>query len=660
MKNKEIKIKNSSSSLSEFVKRPLPSDDEVEAFDQYVADEIKEEEVKKSLANIYQDDKGNRVDVKTLTIKKRRGFLFNLVTFVIVIFVLASAGYAAYNFYLKINASKQPVSLSFDANKEVAAGEEFSYILNYKNEDRVGINNIEIKVKYPDNFIFTAGDPRPTSNNDTWDIASLASHRSNQIKITGRLIGPVDASNIMLADMTYTPENFSSEFKKSAATEIKVNDLGLDLSFVNSSSAMVNEENQIVIKFKAKEQNFLNNFRLTLDHPEEVIVTNQPVGQATSSAPQIPLIKSTGPDSWLVSDLGKNDDEFTIKFKVKEKKQPSLNLKIKFDWPLIASGTPDKYFTFFEKDLTYEIIKSDLNINIIANGSALDQGIDFGQTINYSINFANKGSTPMKDIIIMAVLESDFLDWSSLKDEHNGVTNLPTGQAGGNTISWSKNEITALAELASGATGVLDFSLKLKPLSTIDPNKAYQVKSYVNYSLNGQSVAGENQSNTIINKINSNLNLTEQLRYFSNDNIAVGFGPLPPKVGQTTSLKIYWTINNSLHELNNLTISVNLPAGVGWDGKNNSSIGTVSFDAQNNKVVWQIGTLPITLDKATAEFNVSVTPKETDRNKIILILPGTNVSALDSQTGTQISNTLKAKTSKLDDDNIANTDGIVQ
>ena len=160
MKNHEIKIKHDSSSLSEFVKRPLPNDEEVEAFDKYVVNEAKEEEIKNSLARIYQDDQGKKLDIKTLTVKRARGFFFNLVTFIIVMFVLSGAVYAAYNYiYLNINADKQTIVLSFAADREVMAGEEFYYILNYKNEDKVAINNIEIKVKYPDNFIFLDNDP---------------------------------------------------------------------------------------------------------------------------------------------------------------------------------------------------------------------------------------------------------------------------------------------------------------------------------------------------------------------------------------------------------------------------------------------------------------------------------------------------------------------
>ena len=672
MRNNEIKIKQKGSSLSEFVRRPLASDEEVEAFEKYAENEAKEEEIRDSLTKIYQDDQGNRVDVKKMIIKPKRGLLFNLFTFIIVVFVLGAAVYGAYNYiYLKIVNNRASASLEFEANKEVIAGQEFYYNLNYKNEDKVGLSNIEIKVTYPDNFIFLSSEPAPRKNNNIWEIANLDSHRSDVIRIKGKLAGPADSSNIILADMTYTPQNFSSEFKKSTSFETKINDIGLDFSFNNSSGALVNETNEIIVKFKAKNESYIDNLRLNIDHPGEVEIISAAIEQtnakATSSLPTgqagalVGLaIASSGPDSWLLSNFGKNENEFKIKFKIKEKKSPNISIKLKFELPeqipnLPAgqASMPAKYHLFYEKNLAVDVIKGDLNINLIINGSPFDQGVDFGQTLNYSINYANKGDVAMKDVIIMAVLESDFLNWQTFSNQNNG-------NISGNTVSWSKQEIPALAELPSRAEGVIDFSIKLKTQTEIDLSKSYQAKSYVQYSIAGKSVSADNQSNTIINKINSDLNLSEQIRYFNDDNIAVGSGPLPPKVGQTTSLKVYWSINNNLHELNDLRISVTLPANVTWDNKNRSSIGSLEYDSQTNQVVWQIGRLPVSVYKADAEFNINVSPAEFDRNKIMIILPGTNIAAIDNETSMQINKTLKPKTTKLEDDNMASGDGIIQ
>ena len=654
MKNKDIKIKQSRSSLAEFVRRPVASEEEAEAFDQYAESEARCGAIDDSLEQIYRDDQGNKVDVKKLQTGQRRGWLFNLFIFLIVAFTLGGALYGSYNYvYLKYSSGAADASISIEGKREVAAGEEFYYVINYNNSDKTALNQLLLTAIYPAKFIFLSAEPQPDENNNRWNIGRLESNRGGAVKIKGKLAGSLGSKNIILADLAYLPDNFSSEFKKSASVETKINDLGLDFNFINFSSAAVGEENELTVKFKAKNINYIDNFKLTVNHPPEVSLIS---GQATASgAPGGLKTAGGGADQWLVGNLGRAENIFKIKFKITEKRQPTAQLKliIEFPGPAGENSQPEKYYLIYEKDFTYDVIKSDLNINLVINGSAADQGVDFGQTSHYSVNYKNTGDSPLKDVIIMAILESDFLNWNALDDKNNG--RLSAG-----ALSWSKAEIPRLAELSSGESGVIDFSLPLKTQQAIDMGKNYQVKSYIKYSVENKAAGADNQSNVIINKINSDLNLNEQIRYFNDDNIAVGYGPLPPKAGQITGFKVYWTVSNNLHELSGLKISSRLPAGVSWDGKNRASAGSVDYDPATNQVSWNIGRLPLTVYQASAEFNLTVAPGNNDKNKIMALLTGTALSAVDTETGMPINKTLKAKTTKLEDDPLADTDGVVQ
>jgi len=150
------------------------------------------------------------------------------------------------------------------------------------------------------------------------------------------------------------------------------------------------------------------------------------------------------------------------------------------------------------------------------------------------------------------------------------------------------------------------------------------------------------------------------VRYFSEDNIPVGTGPHPPKVGETSSYKVYWEIKNNLHELNNLAVSVVLPDYVEWNEKDRATLGDVSYNNSLHAVIWDIGRLPITVFAASAEFSITLTPIESDKNKIMVLLPGAKASATDAETDDEINKTSKAQTTKLDDDEIGKGDGIVE
>jgi len=684
--NDEIKINvEDKSSVAEFTQRPVPNDKELEDFEESVSSsakaiedkeeeanpssakamEDKEEEIEESLSEIYKDDNGDMANVKKLDIKKKHGFFFWFFSTIFILVCLAGAGYGAYYFYLQTGSDSKAVELAVDGKKEVMAGEEFFYTVNFKNLERVDINNIEIRLTFPENFIFLDSEPAASIRNDTWHFDLLPPHRSDLIKIKGKLVGRPDETAIVLADMTYAPANFSSEFKKTASIETVIKGTGIELSFIYANSVMVGEESKIIARYKADKENYLNNFRLTAltPGPSPIAMGEGSYSDIEGGSLETEHLKQ---GVWQINEIGEEEQEIKIKFKINEKIADSQDIILKFEHS--AGDDEQKYYLFAEEVISLEVIKSDLNLNLIINGSQTDQGIDFGQQLNYTIAYANKGETEMKDVIIMAVLESEFLDWTSLDDKKNG-------EVSGNTISWSKEEIPALEALEKGSEAIIDFSIKVEgetPTSEIDASKDYQVKSYVQYSIGdaegeseGETPASrlqteDMQSNTIINKINSDLRLDEQVRYFNDDNIAVGSGPHPPRAGEITSYKVYWVLTNNLHELNDLQVLVDLPHYVKWDNKNRASVGNLKYDQESHKVTWQIGRLPTTVYRADAEFNINITPEEDDKNKIMVLLPGTIIQAIDSETNAAINKVCKAKTTKLEDDEIVEGDGIIR
>ncbi|MFH1233237.1 MAG: hypothetical protein V1649_01130 [Patescibacteria group bacterium] len=652
MTNK-TKIKINKSSLSEFVNKQIASDDEVEAFDQYIDNEVRDKEIEESLEKIYQNDKGQTIDVKKMEIKKKNNWLIRLFNCLLLTTIfIACLAYAGYYLWTLYGPGLSSVNLTVDGNKEAMVGEEFFYVVNFSNNERIGMKNVEIKLTYPENFVFLDSQPMASQGNNTWRFSEVANHRSEIIKIKGKLVGETGSSNIIIADARYTPANFSSEFKKSASLETAINELGLEITDSSVSSVFVNEENEINLKFKAKEINYLSDFLIIADCPDnwEIIKDENSVSPLDkNTTPLSPLIRGVEKNAWQVSNLKTNELGLKIKFRVKEKKDDSQTMTLKF-----AQKSDNKNYVFYSKTLSYEILQSGLNLNMIINGSPVDQGADLGQTMNYTISYANKSNADLKDIIIMVVLKGDLLDLNSIKDSNGQVQN--------NTIIWTKVEIPALENLAKDGEGTINFSVKIKSQDQAIGAINSQIKSYAQFSTGGREVKeGEtNRSNMIINKINSDLNLTEQVRYFSDDNLTMGSGPLPPKVGTTTSLKVYWTVNNNLHELNDLFVNVKLPDYVKWGNKNRASVGSLDYNEQNNTVSWNIGRLPTSVNKIDAEFNIEITPTEDDRNKILILLPGTAINAIDSETNAVIKKTSDSQTTKLKDDSMADTDGIVE
>jgi len=97
--NEDVKITEEDSSVAEFTKRRVPTEQEEEEFEKYVEEENKDEEIEESLNEIYHDDKGNMVDVKKLEIKRGRGFIFRFFRLLFLLGVIAAAAYGAYYYF---------------------------------------------------------------------------------------------------------------------------------------------------------------------------------------------------------------------------------------------------------------------------------------------------------------------------------------------------------------------------------------------------------------------------------------------------------------------------------------------------------------------------------------------------------------------------------
>lgn len=649
----EVKIKKEKSSLSEFTKRSLPTDQEVEEYDEMIEEEAREDEIEESLSEIYQDSNGDTVDVQKLSIKKKRGFLFWFFSVLFIFLIIGAVVYSAYYLIFAPGSGAAVIELEILGDEKVAAGEEFIYTIDYRNTSSIGVSNMVLEVDFGDDFMILDTTPAPSGKDNIWLFDRLGPREKGEIQVKGKIIGSEDSSNIVLADMTYMPDNFSSEFKKEASLTTEVTGIGLDFDTTYSSTALIGEKNELEIAMKALEDNYLSTFIIEAKDVDNIeFLEDEEIEVDEESDFSIERVDT---NVWQVNNLGEDKQELIMNYKVLEKISDEQEFTLEFKQ---IDEAEEKEYVFYEEKINIEIMNSDLNLGLSVNDSKGDQGVDFGKQLDYAISYANKGDSTMKDVVIMAVLESELLDWTTLEDRNSG-------REKGNLIIWSKTEVPELAELEPGAEGEIAFSINVLPFREMDLGKKFEISSYAQFSIGDiedQTENEDNRSNTIINKINSDLSLVEQVRYFNEDNIPVGSGPLPPKVGETTSFKVYWEINNNLHELNGTKVEVNLPAHVSWNDKSRASVGSVYYDGANHKVIWDIGRLPTSVYKADAEFNISITPSDDDKDKILVLLPGSAVSATDTETKASISKTSSARTTKLEDDEIAgmNNDGRVE
>ena len=667
-KRKGFNLKNQKeSSLASFIARPIPEESEVVNFERAVNRELRDQEIDSHLIDVYSNKCGGRVDVSHMNIKKKPNFFISFLKNIIIIILLGALVNFIYNQYFRNNNDISSLRLELISPERVIAGEEFYYEVEYFNPSKFIFSEVYLEMQYPDNFIFDSATLNsipisPESGNYAFELGTLASGERSSLKIKGYILNLPESVNLAVARLTYLPGTFSSHFKKEASSSTIIRGLGFLVDTESSNAVFVNQENEIKIFFSGFGDDLLaeklSEFDVFFDFSDgsggEILGATSSLSLASNKVmPEEKLsLEKLSAFSWRVSNLSPimNRQETVFKYRVKNKVDDfQINISLRH-------RLSDKEYVFWQKTLKPELISSDLSLNLILNDSKNDQALNFSSDLNYSLHYSNKGTKSYIDVIIMVVLEGEVLDFNSLVINQNG-------ERSANSIIWSKNELPNLAEIKAGAEGEINFNIKIKEFNSNFLGKDLKVSAYAQYSVGGKEISGnENISNKIVNKINSDLSLKEELRYFNEDNYPVGSGPLPLEVNQKTEFRVYWTIENNLHELRELKVISNLPAYVNFAGREELEAGRLYYNNDSRQVIWEIGLLPTSKYLLQGSFSLNVIPTENDRDKILVLSRGSEVTAIDAETGGVISKETEPKTSRLEDDEIAamNNSGLVK
>jgi len=304
-----------------------------------------------------------------------------------------------------------------------------------------------------------------------------------------------------------------------------------------------------------------------------------------------------------------------------------------------------------EAAFSADALKGDLVAALILNGKADAQPLRFGDMLRFAVTYKNTGSVTLGDVTLMVTLDDlpqgKVVRWDALQDKAKGIRD-------GNKITWTKRQIPSLAKVQAGDEGTLDFEVPVidKPVSG-SKTVEYQVTSWLEASMgtvDNVPVTRTTKTAPIVAKMVSDTAFAAEARYFNADNIPVGSGPLPPKVGQATTYRVYWKLTNSLHDLTDLRISAKLPANVQWTGLSSVDAGTLAFDAANEKIVWTLNWMPVTIKTLNVSFDVSITPTDDQKGKMPTLVDGSIFEAFDKNNGWPIILSAPPLTTALEND----------
>jgi hypothetical protein len=581
---------------------------------------------------------------------------------ILLLFLLAASSMAGWYFFASKELNGQGLSLEVKGNEKIISGEQVELLIKYHNKENVKLKNLELRINYPEGFHYISSDPYAnTLSSNVWQLDDLKAGASGEVKLIGQIIGELDEEIVLEPILSYEPSNFSSSFESKVIKVFKVEDLLMD--FRVEAPEEIGNDNRVTYNiFYQNISNLpLDNFRIRMDYPDNftIIETGGDAKLLTNNIWEIDEMMKDEENEIIVTGFFDLENTSSSTAKVILEIKSSLP-----EIPLIGESNPNWYsYLIIEKDITLSELAASLKISV--NGDNKDSAIDWGSESEYVINYQNTSDSDLENVSIVAMLNSEYLDWDSLDDNFNGLVDEGVG-----TITWDKRIIPSLSKLDIGQEGRISFKIK-----SVDFEEEFLETE--NYAISSKALLDSDtfeiiesddsteeteskviDSNIIVNKINSVVNFSTRARYYDESDQAVGSGPLPPFVGETTSYQIVWDLKSLTSNLKNVIIKTTLPPGVEWgqgivvDGQD------LIFNDTTRQVVWRVSDLVKDTDNI-AKFSVLITPDESQIGKIVTLNNTIILTAKDVSSNGKINLSNSYLTTELEGDTKAAGNEIV-
>jgi len=613
-----------------------------------VAQVAHEKELESELHSIY-DETGtaSKPDMSRLEQARHSTLRKILIGLMVFFAVLAAISWAGVFFFTggEGKFSGDGVELKIEGPTEVKSGELATFAIRYANREEIALGTAHLEVRLPKALKVQSIDP--ASEDGSWNIGSIAPGKDGLVTVQGVFVAPIDKEFDLQAILTYRPADFNSEFQKVSTKGLRITGSVIELAASGPAKVLPGDKVTVTYAFKNASENTFEHLKLRGIYPPTFIPEKTDPASVDSELRE-----------WDIAKLEPNAEaKITVTGSFSSEAEGAQEFKGQVGF----LDQEDQFQLQKEAVFSTDALKGDLVTALILNGKADSQPLRFGDMLRYAVTYKNTGSVTLGDVTLTVILDDlpagKVVKWDDLKDKAKGVHE-------GNKITWTKRQVPSLARVQAGDEGTLDFEVPVidKPDPSVK-SPDYQVTSWLEASIatvDNTEVARTAKTAPIVAKMVSDASFIAEARYFNEDNIPVGAGPLPPKVGQATTYRVYWKLANTLHDLTDLRISAKLPANVQWTGLSSVDAGAIRFDAADEKIVWTLNWMPVTIKTLTVSFDVSITPTEDQKEKMPTIVDGSIFEAIDKHNGWPIILSSPPLTTALENDDGAVGKGRVQ
>ncbi len=620
---------------------------------------------------------------------KNRGSSFLGFIFVLLILILGISLIGL--FYFNKNQSdneNEDIRFWLYRHAEQIVGQENTFFVFIKNQGRHNLEQVEVVLNFPQGFILKSSSPacsQVLTQRCSWSFDRIKKGELKEIEFQGQLFGKADQAQNFDGVLNFRLAGFSSEFQKTLSSSIKLTpSIFLTWQLPEQSSFGQKIESNLSLENISEE--IIPAAQVIINWPQDFTLVKAKSVLENNKGEEIEIKESEFQLKWKIDDLDPKDRK-GLEFEG-FLKNPLIN---ELTFSLQAGIIENKeFFLQIEKQKKILFEKFDFNIALEVNGLIEKiQSSDWGQVLPIGLTYYNQSRQTINDFVLKLKLTgSQYVDFNRLYQSRWHYYQGSNSQSSSAFISkklssevisslgifsdnetrgWSSDLIPAFNQILPGAEGIIVFDLPLK--TSLQAIKASELQAQINLEILGQGKLNqedfiwEMQGNNIELPIKTSLTLESDARYYDDEHIPLGQGPLPPQVGEETRFSIFWRIKNTTNPIKNIFVKTELPNNVVWTGQTKITHGIILYQEDGQEVSWQIPELSIyqggPYSLVEAQFEVKIVPEESQLSQILFLTEDVLLTAEDQLTGELIFDQTNALDTNLKDDLWGRNQGIV-
>ncbi|MFH1460910.1 MAG: isopeptide-forming domain-containing fimbrial protein [Patescibacteria group bacterium] len=525
----------------------------------------------------------------------------------------------------------EEVRLEINGPEKVVSGEEIEYTVKYQNNTRLALEGIKLIFHFPENSIPSQGDNLV----QTIDLPNLGSGQKQETKLLARIIGLKGEEKKAWVELSYQLADLSSRYSNKTEFSSQIISVPLVLDFDLPEQLVNGQSFDFSLRYLNQAQVSFDNLRVKIEYPSGFVFES-------ASPEALENDKVWSLDNLMAGEQGK----IFIRGRIEGEEDEAKSFKAQ-----LGLWQDSGFSLVTETASALRISSSPLLVSQKVNNST-SYSAQVGEQLKYQIDYENTTDIGINNVIIISQLESRALD----------LTSLELGQASfdgtSQTLTWNASNLTALKYLGPHQKGQISFSVKIKNSLSVNSynDKNFEVINTVKIdssekplALEEIEIAGESQS---ITKIISPLSLQAKGYYY--DDLISNSGPVPPKVGQTTTYTIKWQLVNVSNDLSNVKVQASLPPHAKWMNKVSPVSADLNYNSQTGQLIWQIGNLSaatgVLLPVKEVAFQVAITPSLAHLGSAMELIGQSQITGQDDFVGLELSKTDSLIDTRLPDD----------